>query len=480
MVNRSGKIFIDGEWSQPSTDETIDVVNPATCEVVGSVRECSAEDVDRAVSAAQQALAPWAATPLSERIALVARIRDGIVANRDELASSISREMGAPITVARGQMINMALNDAEGFLRAAAHLELEERIGSALVVKEPIGVVAAITPWNAPMHQMALKILPALIAGCTVVLKPSEVTPTCASILVEIAAAAGAPRGVLNLVMGSGPRAGEYLVSHPGVDMVSFTGSVEAGKRVAAIAARGVKKVTLELGGKSACVVLDDADLAAAVRYAVGACFRNSGQVCVATTLLLVPNDRLAEVEKLAVAAAGEWAPGDPNSEQTALGPVSSQAARARVRAHIEAGVAEGARMLYGGADGPDGLESGAYVRPTIFTDVRPDMQIAREEIFGPVLSLIGYDDEDEAVRIANGTRYGLAAAVWSGDPKRAYAMARRLRAGVVRINGGGEEIGTPFGGYKESGVGREGGVYGIEEFFELKTISAPPSTASA
>jgi acyl-CoA reductase-like NAD-dependent aldehyde dehydrogenase len=388
--------------------------------------------------------------------------------------------MGAPIAAARGQMVTMALNDAEGFLRAAATLELSERVGSALVVKEPIGVVAAITPWNAPMHQLALKLLPALIAGCTVVLKPSEVTPTSASVLFEIAAHAGTPRGVLNLVTGSGPGVGAYLVAHPGVDMVSFTGSVEAGKSVAAAAAGGVKKVALELGGKSACVVLDDADLAAAVAQVVTACFRNSGQVCAAITRLLVPAGRLAEAEALAVEAAAGWLPGDPADPSTVLGPVSSRLQHGRVRGHIEAGVAEGARLLYGGAEDPEGMDGGAYVRPTIFTDVRPDMHIAQEEIFGPVLSLIGYADEEEAVRIANGTRYGLVAGVWSADPDRAYAMARRLRAGVVRINGGGDEIGTPFGGYRASGVGREGGAYGIEEFFELKTISAPPSIASA
>jgi acyl-CoA reductase-like NAD-dependent aldehyde dehydrogenase len=479
VTNPTGKVFIGGAWSLPSGDATIDVVNPATGEVVGSVGECSPGDVDRAVGAARDALESWAATPLAERIALVARIRDGIAARREELAASMSREMGAPIAAARGQMVTMALNDAEGFLRAADALELSERVGSALVVKEPVGVVVAITPWNAPMHQMALKLLPALIAGCTVVLKPSEVTPTSASLLFEIAADAGTPRGVLNLVTGSGPRVGAYLAAHPDVDMVSFTGSVEAGRSVAAAGAQGVKKVTLELGGKSACVVLDDADLAAAVTQVVAACFRNSGQVCAAITRLLVPHDRLAEVEALAVRAAGAWPPGDPSNEQTVLGPVSSRAARARVRGYIEAGVAEGARLLYGGAEDPEGLGDGAFVRPTIFTGVRPEMRIAQEEIFGPVLSLIGYHDEEEAVRIANGTRYGLVAAVWSADPRRAQAVARRLRAGVVRINGGGEEIGTPFGGYRASGVGREGGAYGIEEFFELKTISAPPSVTS-
>jgi acyl-CoA reductase-like NAD-dependent aldehyde dehydrogenase len=475
-----GKVFIDGQWTLPATETTIDVVNPATGEVVGLVADCSPEDVDRAVRAARDALASWAATSLPERVALVERIQDGIVERREELAASMSQEMGAPISAARGQMVQMALNDAEGFLRAAAELRLEERLGTALVLREPIGVVAAITPWNAPMHQMALKILPALIAGCTVVLKPSELTPTSARIMVEIAEAAGTPAGVVNLVTGSGSRVGAYLVSHPGVDMVSFTGSVEAGKQVAAAGALGVKKVTLELGGKSACIVLDDADLPAAVTQVTMACFRNSGQVCAAMTRLLVPNSRLAEVEALAVEAARAWQPGDPGSDPTVLGPVASRTQRERVRGYIEAGVVEGARLIYGGADDPEGMSAGAFVRPTIFTDVRADMRIAQEEIFGPVLALIGYDTEDEAVRIANDTRYGLAGAVWSGDPRRAYAVARRLRAGVVRINGGGDEIGTPFGGYKESGVGREGGAYGIEEFFELKTISAPASIASA
>jgi len=340
------------------------------------------------------------------------------------------------------------------------------------VVREPVGVVLAITPWNYPLHQIALKVAPALAAGCTVVLKPSEIAPFNAFVLAEVIEAAGLPAGVFNLVTGYGPKVGEALVRHPGVDMISFTGSTRAGKRISELASQSIKRVALELGGKSASVILDDADLAAAVKGTVNGCYLNSGQTCTALTRMLVPQEKYAEAARLAAEAAKAFVPGDPLSEATRLGPLSSQAQLERVRGYIRKGIAEGAELVAGGAEPPEGVPAGGYyVRPTVFGRVKNSMTIAQEEIFGPVLSILPYKDEEEAVRIANDSPYGLAGAVWSGDEARAQRVARRIRAGQVDVNGGAFNMNAPFGGFKQSGHGREAGIYGLEEFLEYKSL---------
>ncbi|HKU71102.1 MAG TPA: aldehyde dehydrogenase family protein, partial [Burkholderiales bacterium] len=357
------------------------------------------------------------------------------------------------------------------YARLAREFTFEERIGNSLVVKEPVGVVGAITPWNYPLHQVVAKVAPALAAGCTVVLKPSELAPLSAFILAEVFHAAGLPHGVFNLVCGTGPVVGEAIAAHAEVDMVSFTGSTRAGKRVSELAAATVKRVALELGGKSPSIVLDDADLSRAVKGTINSCFLNSGQTCTALTRLLVPQARYEEAARLAVETAKTFAPGDPMRDETRLGPLISRAQRERVRAYIRKGVEEGAELLLGGTEPPPGLDRGYFVQPTVFGRVQPGMAIEKEEIFGPVLSIIGYRDEEDAVRIANDTIYGLAGAVWSADEERARRVARRIRAGKIDVNGGGFNVMAPFGGYKQSGHGREFGRYGLEEFLEIKSM---------
>jgi acyl-CoA reductase-like NAD-dependent aldehyde dehydrogenase len=353
----------------------------------------------------------------------------------------------------------------------ATEFAFEEQIGNSLVVREPVGVVGAITPWNYPLHQIAAKVAPALAAGCTIVLKPSEVAPLNAFILAEIIDEVGLPPGVFNLVSGVGPVVGEAIATHPDIDMVSFTGSTRAGKRVSELASGTVKRVALELGGKSPNVILDDADLSRAVPAGVGACFLNSGQTCSALTRMIVPRSRLGEVEDLVVQAAETYTPGDPFADGSRIGPLVSAAQRERVRGYIQKGLDEGARLLTGGAEPPEGAERGYFVRPTVFSDVRPDMTIAQEEIFGPVLAILPYDTEDEAVTIANDSMYGLAGGVWAGDADRAKALARQLRTGQVEVNGGSFNPLAPFGGYKQSGNGRELGHYGLEEYLEVKSL---------
>ncbi|MEV6982727.1 aldehyde dehydrogenase family protein [Sphaerisporangium sp. NPDC051017] len=476
MIERDD-LLIGGEWTAAhggalGTSGTLDVVDPATDEVVGRVPIASAEDVDAAVRAAAAAFPAWSEVPMTERVALVERIRAGVEERREELAALLTLQMGTPITFARQAQLGVALADLDAIVKAGRDYAAEEVIGGALVVREPAGVVAAITPWNFPLHQVALKVGAALVAGCTIVLKPSELTPLDAYVFAEIVQAAGAPAGVFNLVPGDGPVTAEALAAHPLVDMVTLTGSVRAGARVAELAARTIKRVTLELGGKSAGIVLDDADLATVVPQAVGGCFANSGQICAALTRVLVPEHLLGEVERRAVEAASGWVPGPPSDPATRLGPQASRRQQRIVQDYIEAGIAEGARLIVGGApiEGP-----GAYVSPTIFSGVRPEMTIAREEIFGPVLSIMSYTTEDEAVAIANDSEYGLSGGVWSADPARALAVARRLRTGMVSVNGAGLNVAAPFGGYKRSGVGREGGRYGIEEFLETKTVVGMP-----
>ena len=465
------ELYIDGAWVRAAGEGDLEVRNPTTEELLGRVPAGNERDVDRAAVAAARAFEPWAATPLAVRVAYLERLKAALEARADELARTIALEVGTPIRLARAIQADLPVTVAGTCARIAAEFAFEEEIGNSLVVREPVGVVAAITPWNFPLHQAVAKIAPALAAGCTVVLKPSEIAPLTGFVLAAIADEIGLPPGVLNVVSGTGGGAGEALARHPLVRMVSFTGSVAAGRQVSALAAATVKRVALELGGKSASVVLDDADLPKAVARTVGSCFLNSGQTCNAWTRLLVPLSRHEEAAELARAAAARFTSGDPLDPETKLGPLVSAQQRARVRRHIEQGLCEGAALVIGGAEAPDGLPTGYFVRPTIFARVRPEMTIAQEEIFGPVLSILPYEGEEEAIRIANGTMYGLAAAVWSADLERARRVARRLRAGQVDLNGARFNPLAPFGGFGQSGRGRELGRFGLEEFLEPKAI---------
>jgi len=466
------RLFIGGRWVAPSGSEMIDVHNAGTGEVMGRVPAGSANDVDAAVAAARGALDKWSATSPGVRSELLEKISAGLKARADELAKTIAQEVGMPLKLAGRIQAGLPIANFANFARLLKDFVFEERVGNSLVVREPVGVVAAITPWNYPLHQIALKVAPALAAGCTVVLKPSEVAPFNAFVLAEAIEAAGLPQGVFNLVTGFGANAGEALVKHRDVDMISFTGSTRAGKRISELAAQSVKRVALELGGKSASVILDDADLATAVKGTVNGCYLNSGQTCTALTRMLVPDSLYQEAARIAAEVAKSFTVGDPLAETTRLGPLSSQAQLERVRGYIRKGLQEGAELLAGGAEPPEGVPPGGYyVKPTVFGRVRNDMSIAREEIFGPVLSIIPYQDEEDAVRIANDTVYGLAGAVWSRDDARAQRVARRIRAGQVDVNGGAFNMNAPFGGFKQSGHGREAGVYGLEEFLEYKSL---------
>ena len=467
-------IYVNGQWIASAGSGSLKVTDSATEEVIASVPEGAASDVDKAVAAARAAFPAWSALPKEERAAYLMKIHAGLEARTDEIASTIAKEVGMPIFLSN--LIQVGLPKAN-FAIAAQMLgtyEFEEQMGNALVVREAIGVVGCITPWNYPLHQIALKVAPALAAGNTVVLKPSEVAPINAFILAEVMHEAGVPAGVFNLVTGLGPVVGEAIAAHPDVDMVSFTGSTGAGKRVAEVASRTVKKVALELGGKSANVILPDADIAKAVADGVGKCFLNSGQTCTALTRMIVPRDRLAEVEQVAAATAAAFTPGNPFADGTRIGPLVSAAQRDRVRGYINKGTEEGATLIAGGAEVPDGLDTGYFVSPTVFSNVTRDMTIAREEIFGPVLSIIPYDTEEEAVEIANDSIYGLAGGVW-GESAHATAVARRIRAGQVEVNGGPFNVTAPFGGYKQSGLGREAGRFGLEEFTEVKALLLQP-----
>ncbi len=465
------RLYLDGAWVTPDGSGTLEVVEAGTERPLATIPEGTPADARRAVVAARAAFDGWAATPVAERQRLLRAIADGLEARAEEIASTVTSEVGMPLKLSR--IIPAGLPIAS--FRAAADLldeiALEEEIDSVLVVREPVGVVGAITPWNYPLHQVACKVAPALAAGCTVVLKPSEVAPLSAFVLAEVIDAVGLPNGVFNLVTGVGPVVGEAIASDPDVDMVSFTGSTRAGKRVSELASGTVKRVALELGGKSPYVILDDADLSKAVPNGVAKAFLNSGQTCSALTRMLVPREKLAEAEGIAAATAGAFACADPFGERSGIGPLVSDVQRERVRGYIAKGVEEGARLVTGGAEPPEDLPDGFYVQPTVFSDVTPDMTIAREEIFGPVLVMIPYDSEDEAVAIANDTVYGLAAGVWSGDADRAHQVARRLRAGQIEVNGGAFSLRAPFGGFKQSGNGRENGRFGLEEYLEAKAL---------
>ncbi|MBE1586342.1 aldehyde dehydrogenase family protein [Nonomuraea angiospora] len=463
------QLYIGGSWTASASDEFIDVVNPATEEIIDRVPAGSPDDVESAAGAARRAFPGWSETAASERGKLLGDAAELLKQRSEEIAKTIATDMGAPLGFARKVQTLMPATVLSSYAQLAESHPRESRVGNSMVVKEPIGVVAAITPWNYPLHQIVCKVAPALAAGCTVVLKPSEVAPLAAYALAEILAEVGLPPGVFNLVSGRGPVVGEAMAAHPEVDMVSFTGSTAAGRRVAALAAESVKRVALELGGKSANVILPDADLALAVKVGVANCFVNAGQTCSAWTRMIVHRDQYDEAVRLAVEAARGYTVGDPFDESTRIGPLVSATQRDRVVRYINRGQEEGARLVTGGTERPH--ERGYYVEPTVFAAVEPGMTIEREEIFGPVLSLIPYTSEDQAVAIANDTKYGLAGAVWAATEDRAVGVARRLRTGQVAINGGRFNPLAPFGGYKQSGVGRELGEQGLEEYLETKAM---------
>ena len=464
--------YVAGTWVPSASDEAVDVINPATEEVIAHVPAGHPADVDAAVEAARAAFGGWAATPVAERARYLEAIRQLLEDRAGPLAEVITADLGAPLAFSRDEQVGTPIAVLASYVELLGSYNFGgDRVGNSLIVREPAGVAGAITPWNYPLYQIINKMAAALAAGCPMVLKTTEVAPLAAYELASIVHEAGLPAGVFNLLCGTGPVVGEALARHPGVDLVSFTGSTRAGTRVAELAAATVKRVSLELGGKSATVVLPDADLGTAVERGMARAFANSGQGCSALTRMLVPAGRYAEAVDLAVAEAGRYPVGDPLGEGTRLGPLVSAVQRDRVRGYIERGVADGARVVTGGAEPPPGLKTGYYVQPTVFAEVTPGMAIAQEEIFGPVLSVIGYSTEDEAIQIANGTLYGLAAAVWSADQDHAVAVARRLRAGQVEVNGGAWNILAPFGGFGRSGYGRELGAAGLEEYLEVKSL---------
>ncbi|MFT3853453.1 MAG: aldehyde dehydrogenase family protein [Ilumatobacteraceae bacterium] len=468
------KLYINGAWVAPGSSETIDVIDSVTEEVMATIPAGTADDVAAAVAAAKAAFPAWAATSAEERAKYLTRIGDALGARMDEIATTISKETGMAKWLSQIVQVGLPINSFNSAAGLAETYEFEETVGNSLIVREPIGVVGCITPWNYPLHQIAAKVAFAMAAGCTVVLKPSEVAPVDAFILAEIIDEVGLPAGVFNMVTGVGPVVGEAIAAHPDVDMVSFTGSTRAGRRVSQVGAETVKRIALELGGKSANVLLDDLDddgFAKAVADGVGKSFLNSGQTCSALTRMLVPAARLEQAEQIAAAAVGQINVGSPFAEGVHLGPLASAAQRDRVQGYIQKGIDEGATLVAGGLGAPEGQETGFYVKPTVFSNVSPEMTIAQEEIFGPVLSIIPYETEDDAVAIANGVVYGLAGGVWSGDKDHAKDVARKLRTGQVEINGGAFNPNAPFGGYKQSGNGREYGRHGFEEFLEIKSI---------
>ncbi|MDT9691593.1 aldehyde dehydrogenase family protein [Streptomyces sp. P9(2023)] len=455
-------MYIGGEWRPAATSDTIPVVNPADEQVIGRVPAGTAEDVDAAVHAARAAFPGWAATPPAERAKLIGALRDGLAARAEEIAATVTAELGAPPQLAAAVHAGLPIAVAGSYAELAATHSFEEKVGNSTVYSEPVGVVGAITPWNYPLHQIVAKVAPALAAGCTVVLKPAEDTPLTAQLFAEAVHAAGLPAGVFNLVTGLGPVAGQALAEHEGVDLVSFTGSTAVGRRIGALAGGAVKRVALELGGKSANVILPGADLGKAVAVGIANVMSNSGQTCSAWTRMLVHRDQYDEAVALAAEAVAKYVPGER------VGPLVNAKQQQRVRGYIEKGVEEGARIVVGGPEAP--RETGYYVSPTVFADVTPEMTIAQEEIFGPVVSILRYEDEDDALAIANGTVYGLGGAVW-GEPEEAVAFARRMDTGQVDINGGRFNPLAPFGGFKQSGVGRELGAHGLAEYLQTKSL---------
>jgi aldehyde dehydrogenase (NAD+) len=466
---RYTELYIDGGWLKASG--AIDVVSASTEEAIGVIPEGTPEDVNAAVDAARRAFPAWSQTPVAERADWLDKIADALKERTEQIARTIAMEVGSPMSMATSIQAGLPVVVTSSYAKLAREAKFEQEIGNSLVVREAAGVAGAITPWNYPLHQIMAKVAPALAAGCTVVLKPSELAPLNAILLAEACMAIGLPAGVLNIVTGYGPVVGEVIASHPHVDMVSFTGSVRAGKRVAALAAETVKRVTLELGGKSACVILDDAPFEKAIPSGARNAMLNSGQTCSAWTRMLVPRNRQQDAMDLAAAAVNGLKIGDPLDAGTRLGPLISATQRERVEGYIAKGKSEGAKLIAGGGR-PAALTKGYFVEPTVFADVKSKMTIAQEEIFGPVLSILPYDSEAEAVEIANDTIYGLAGGVWSGDPERAMRVARKMRTGQVDVNGGKYNPLAPFGGYKQSGIGRELGVFGLEEYLQVKSIA--------
>jgi aldehyde dehydrogenase (NAD+) len=465
------QFYIDGKWVTPSQAHDLEVINPATEEAVATISLGSAADVGKAVTAGSKAFESYSETSLEDRLALLRRIIEIYQSKAEEMARTISQEMGAPITLAQKAQVPAGLAHLTQIVKVLEHFQFEELKGTTLMRKEPIGVCGLITPWNWPMNQIACKVAPALAAGCTMVLKPSEIAPLSAYLFAQILHEAGVPAGVFNLVNGDGPTVGAALASHPDVAMVSFTGSTRAGIAVAAAAAPTIKRVTQELGGNSANIILEDADLDAVVKEGVQACFRNTGQSCDAPTRMLVCRSQMSQAVKVAKQTADATAVREPSAEGTHIGPLASKAQFEKVQRLIHIGIEEGARLVAGGPGRPNGLTKGYFVKPTVFADVRNDMTIAREEIFGPVLCILPYEDENDAVRIANDTPYGLSGYVTSSDLDRARRVAKRIRAGNVHINGARLDFAGCFGGYKQSGNGREWGEAGLEEFLELKAI---------
>jgi acyl-CoA reductase-like NAD-dependent aldehyde dehydrogenase len=470
-VQVKDSFYIGGQWVPATGRDALPVVDPATEEQIASVPAGEAADVDRAVEAARAAFGSWSATPADERSRLLSATADALEARTDEIAALISSEMGTPLSFSVAVQVGNPVRVLRSFAEMLTTYAFEEQVGNSLVVKEPIGVVGAIPPWNYPLHQVVAKVAAALAAGCTVVLKPSEVAPLSSYALAEVFEQVGLPAGVFNVVTGLGPVVGERIAEHPDVDMVSFTGSTAAGKRVMAVAAGTVKKVSLELGGKSAFVILDDADLGKAVKVGLANCFINGGQTCTAWTRMLVPASKYDEVLALARDGAAKYPVGEPTAEGTRIGPLANANQYKKVVGYIEQAIADGATLVVGGPDRPEGLDKGYYVKPTVLGGVKPGSRVEQEEVFGPVLAVIPYDDEDEAVEIANGTPYGLAGGVFSGDQERALRVARRMRTGMVDVNGGRFNVLAPFGGYKQSGNGRELGEFGLEEFLEIKSL---------
>ena len=464
-------LYIDGSWVEPTGKGSIEVINPANEEIIGSVPVGSAADVEVAVAAAKAAFSEWSNTSVEDRVVFLNLLSQAIKEHTEELTELITSEVGTPINYCRGAMVGTPRVVTRSYAKILENYEWEEEVRNSLIVKEPIGVVAMITPWNYPLHQIIGKVAPAIAAGCTMVVKPSKEAPLNSFVLADIIHEIGLPAGVFNLVSGHRREIGEVLSNHPDVDMVSFTGSTGAGVRVSELAAPSVKRVTLELGGKSANIILDDADIAKAASASIHACFGNSGQECSALTRLLVPESKKQEIVEVITAKMEKYSVGNPMDESKRCGPMVSERQQESVSSFIAAGIEEGATLLVGGLGMPDGLDKGYFVRPTVFSDVTPEMTIFREEIFGPVLSITTYSTDEEAVDLANDSEYGLSGGVWSGDEERALRVARQMRTGQVSINGGPFNISAPFGGYKLSGNGRELGVHGLEEFLEVKAI---------
>jgi aldehyde dehydrogenase (NAD+) len=472
------EFYIDGKWVRPAREHDFPVINPATEESIATISLGGAADVDKAVAAAKRAFESYSETTVEQRREYLRRIMEVYQAKAEEMAETISLEMGAPISFSKAAQVGAGLAHFNEIVKVLEHFKFEEIQGTTLLRKEPIGVCGLITPWNWPMNQIVAKVAPALAAGCTMVLKPSELAPLSAYLFAQILDEAGLPAGVFNMVNGDGPTVGAAISAHPDVAMVSFTGSTRAGIAVATAAAPSVKRVTQELGGKSANIILDDADFANAVKEGAQACFRNTGQSCNAPTRMLVPKSRMAEAAAAAKQAAEGTQAGDPFTKGTNIGPLASRAQFEKVERLIHAGIEEGAKLIAGGPGRPEGVAKGYFAKPTVFTDVRNTMTIAREEIFGPVLSIIPYEDEDDAVRIANDTPYGLSGFVTSGNLERARSVAKRIRSGNVHINGARPDFAGCFGGYKQSGNGREWGEAGLEEFLELKAVFGYASAA--